>query len=273
MNQILGKYFLEQGELKAVETFYDFTGNPGACIFEVLRVISGVPLFLDDHLLRLEFSAGKLGFGQPVDVQHIREMIYLLISKNQVQTGNIKIVVRHFQHKNSTWAYFIPYKYPSESDYKNGVGLGILQAERTNPEAKTIQPEVRETANKMIQSGGFYEVLLADNQGFIREGSRSNIFFTQGCTVVTPPSETVLNGITRRKIIEILKAGNYTWIEKTIALSDLGSFDSAFLTGTSPKVLPVRRIENLPFNPGNPLCTSIMDSYDRLVEEYILVHR
>jgi branched-chain amino acid aminotransferase len=269
MEQTIEKYFLEGDELKPINEFYNFLGKPGIYIFEVLRVISGVPLFIDEHVERLQQSVLKSGLNREVDLVRIKNSVLRLIKENQTQVGNIKIVFWFHQGQFYSWLYFIPYKYPSGKDYDEGVRVGVLQVERTNPEAKTIQPNVRKTANNLINKNNIYEVLLVDNRGNVREGSRSNVFFIKGELIVTPPAETVLNGITRQKVIEIINSSGFYFKEKPVPFDELGTFDSLFLTGTSPKVLPVRQVENLKFDPKNSICRALIIKYNSVLEKYI----
>jgi branched-chain amino acid aminotransferase len=273
MEQAIEKYFLEGEELKPVNKFYDFPDKQGIYIFEVLRVISGVPLFIDEHLGRLQQSVLKSGLNREIDLIRIKKSVLRLIKENQTQVGNIKIVFWFHQGQFNFWLYFIPYNYPSAKDYAEGVRVGVLQAERTNPEAKTIQPNVRETANKLINQQNIYEVLLVDSQGNIREGSRSNVFFVKGDKIVTPPTETVLNGITRQKVIEIINSSGLDFEENLVPLNELGTFDCLFLTGTSPKVLPVSQVENMKFDPQNSVCRSLIIKYNSLLERYFKENR
>jgi len=269
MEQALEKYFIDNGKLKPVGSFYDFLNESGTYIFEVVRVIGGIPLFVEEHLERLRNSAVKTAIGTSANLKEIKESVHRLISKNNTKTGNIKIVCGYYREEVHSWIYFIPYKYPSEKDYSEGVEVGILYTERINPEAKTIQPQVRETANALIKSGNYYEVLLADRHGYIREGSRSNVFFIQGSMILTPPESTVLNGITRRKVLEILNQECCKFKEAPVRISSLGKFDCIFLTGTSPKVLPVRSVDGIVFDPCNQTCRKIMARFNALADLYI----
>jgi branched-chain amino acid aminotransferase len=273
MEQVRENFFNDNGKLQPTNDFKELESPNGVLVYEVLRVVSGVPLFLEDHIRRLKNSSAKAGFIPHLTVQAIEDGIHRLISGNRVEVGNIKIIVGEQEGTVSWQAFFIPFKYPSEADYQCGVELGILSAERKNPEAKIIQPEVREKANQMLESEALYEVLLIDNEGYVREGSRSNIFFIRGETVVTPPANQVLNGITRQKVVDILHRDGYSFCEKPISLNDLAGFDAAFLTGTSPKVLPVNRIAGFRYHPRNPLCIEIIDKYDEVIKGYILSRR
>ncbi len=269
MEQARGTYFLEGNRFMPTRAFYDFLNRPGVYVFEVLRIVNGIPLFVEEHLERLQQSVFKAGVNAKVDVEELKNSIARLIHENRTDTGNLKIVIHFSKREVNSWLYFIPYVYPSAEDYLNGVEVGILHAERTNPEAKTIQPGVRETANKRIRSEKLYEVLLVDRQGYIREGSRSNVFFIKDEKVVTPPTATVLNGITRQKVMVILKTGCCPYEEVPVPLNELSHYQCVFLTGTSPKVLPVATLGTYRFDPGNIVCRTIMEMYDRMVDEYL----
>ena len=269
MEHLREKYFLDGEELKPVSGFYNFPDGQGICIFEVLRVISGIPLFLNEHLGRLQVSAEKSGISYRFRTDEFKKSVIRLIRENQTKTGNIKVVIQFYEERMNFRIYFIPYRYPSDKDYLEGATAGILKAERNNPGAKTIQPEIRELANDQIRKHGFYDVLLVDNLGFIREGSRSNLFFIKDNHLVTPPLDMVLNGITRRKVIELIHSSGRSIFERPVSLKELESFDSLFLTGTSPKILPVKSVGNQTFDSQAPICRELMKNYDHLIEKYI----
>ncbi|MBN1821315.1 MAG: aminotransferase class IV family protein [Prolixibacteraceae bacterium] len=269
MEKLAGKYYIGNEKVKPVTEFLNQTLNTETVVYEVIRVISGVPLFIGEHLGRLQLSILLAGWKIIPDLKKLSSDISVLIRQNGVTSGNIKLTVVLFGKKLQTCIYFIPHSYPSEFDYRDGVEVGILHSERNNPEAKISQVNVRGKANEIIGMNNIYEVLLVDKEGFVREGSRSNVFFVKGKMILTPPENTVLNGITRQKVIQILKDGLYNFMEKQVALNDLPAFDCVFLTGTSPKVLPVKKIGNLTFNCQNQICLRIIQKYDELISEYI----
>jgi len=78
-----------------------------------------------------------------------------------------------------------------------------------------------------------------------------------------------LKGITREKIIQICNELNYKLIEDFISINNLSSYESAFITGTSPKVLPVASTDEIYFNVNHLLLRNIMSRYDSMIEEYI----
>lgn len=258
-------FFIYNGEIKPAATFIPGENEGG--IYEVLRVVKGTPLFLEDHLHRFYHSADLAGKDIMFSEKQIKEFLKILIEKNKVSEGNVLISC-----KINLKAFFIKHIYPTNEMYNNGVLCGILKAERENPNAKVFQTSVRQRADQLLAENGFYEVLLADHFGNITEGSRSNIFFTEGKNLVTSPGNTVLLGITRQKTIKIAAEQNINVIEREVHLNELQHFDAAFITGTSPKILPVRKIDVYHFDPHNNIVRLLMKSYDEMIEQYLARH-
>jgi branched-chain amino acid aminotransferase len=105
-------------------------------------------------------------------------------------------------------------------------------------------------------------VLLVDRNGQITEGSRSNVFFIKDGEVFTAPADKVLLGVTRSKIIEIIKGMGVRLHEEAVSAGDIGSFDAAFISGTSPKVLPIASTGSTEFDVNDPILRKVMEKYD-----------
>ena len=105
-------------------------------------------------------------------------------------------------------------------------------------------------------------MLLVDRNGQITEGSRSNVFFIKDGEVFTAPAEKVLLGVTRSKIIEIIRSMGVVLHEEAVDAGDIGSFDAAFISGTSPKVLPISSAGETSFDVNEPILRKIMEKYD-----------
>ena len=234
-----------------------------------VRVMRGIVLFVDDHLSRLALSARLAGVSLPVTPQKIASDLQRLVAGNNMQEGNIRLLFR-FGKESEYLAYVIPHHYPSEEDYACGVRVGLLEAERTRPNAKIVQPALRSRANDVIAREKLYEVLLVHSLGYITEGSRSNFFALKNGTLYTAPLTDVLGGITREHVLRVCARLEIPVVEECICLSDLQYFESAFLTGTSPQVLPVSMAGNISFNVDHPLLRRIMVGYARYLEEYLM---
>ena len=124
-------------------------------------------------------------------------------------------------------------------------------------------------AKDFIKNSNAFEAILVNKDGNITEGSRSNIFFVKSDVVFTPPENIILPGITRKKVLGICNFLNQSVFIENISYINISEFDSAFLTGTSRKIVPVKFIDNIEFEAGSDLLKKISRLYDNLVGEYI----
>lgn len=262
---LLHRFFVQDSELLPVEAF---TPNTGIEIYEVIRVMNGVPLFLGDHLKRFSHSAWMLHLGIPLGEDEVKSLIEKLIHENGVVEGNIRFSWC-FRPAGRFHAYFIPHHYPGERDYLCGVACGLLRAERLDPGVKAVQAGLRDMADLIIREKGYYEVFLVNRNGMITEGSRSNVFFIRDNRLITAPDEEVLPGITRKKVLGLASLKGMEVEFRAPLESELAKMEAAFISGTSPKVLPVRAIDECPFPPGHPVAVSLMQDYNLLLEQEI----
>ena len=269
MAEFTGAYFSEDITYKEISLFKANTFNDGVVLYEVLRIYNETVLFLEDHLQRLQESVRLSGYPYTVSVPVIHNILTDLIRRNGLYNGNVKIVL-HFKADCPPvlYTYFIPHAYPTPSMYKDGVEADLLTAVRLTPNVKRLLPEVLQRVSEFIRAENLYEALLVDADETITEGSKANVFFIQGESVYTPPADRVLKGITRGKIIQLCNQLNFRLIEQSISINSLHSFDAAFLTGTSPKVLPLRRIANFEYKVFNRVMNALIAAYDDLIASY-----
>lgn len=243
-------------------------------IYEVIRVIDGIPLFLEEHIARLSKSANLLNYN----IENILETIELdtrkTISLNENPELNLKILLYNIENPiPDYYIFFIESNYPMEELYETGIKTVTFKAVRSNPNAKIINNEFRKNVNESIEKNNAYEALLLNDNDEVTEGSRSNVFFIKGDTVYTPPGNDVLLGTTRNKIIKICNDANIKVCEEPITISFLNNCDALFITGTSPKVLPISQVDDRMYDsPNNKILLKIMESYDNLIKEYIASH-
>jgi len=243
--------------------------NSDRSVYEVIRVIDGIALFLENHFERLISSARIRRLKFEIEFPEFRRKINELVKLNQKQSGNVKFVLFMSENK-SQWIFtFIPQNYPDQEDYLYGVSTDLLFAERKNPNAKVIQNTIREKADQMIADQKLFEVLLVNSDGLITEGSRSNVFFVKGEEFFTAPISLILVGITRQKVIYCLNELSCRVIEEAVRADEISRFDAVFLTGTSPKVLPVKSIGNQIYSTENVAVKQLTECYNDLIDRYI----
>ncbi|MBN1180977.1 MAG: aminotransferase class IV family protein [Bacteroidales bacterium] len=269
MEKCAGKKFIKDGQLLSIERFDAELQRSGITIYEVMRVIQGIYLFLQDHLERLQKSADVAHIQLWYKESDIITNLKTLSLENKLETGNVKLVFHISDNAKIFMAYCIASSYPSKEVYRQGVKTRLLEAERINPNVKIFNPSLRSKADAFIDDTGIYEALLVNKKGYITEGNRSNVFFIHGNDVITPPEEEVLPGITRDKVIALCEKLKINLQQKPVHISQLSEFTAVFLTGTSPKVLPVRNIHNHKYVTDHPLLVKLMDAYNNEIDRYI----
>lgn len=274
MDPCIGRYYSEGYVFRDTSLLDRDVFESGQCYYEVLRVIDGICLFAGDHLERLSNSLRLSEVPFPPGFESVREILTGLIRRNNLQNGNIRLVVRTKEYGLPVlYSCCIPYAYPDTRQYEHGVPVSIYRNERTNPNIKQYNPVYQKGILGLFSSANIFEVLLSDRLGNITEGSRSNVFFIRHETVFTAPGDTVLKGITRQKIFSVCNKLNYNIFEILVSIDSLKKMQSVFLTGTSPKVLPVCKINDLQFPVDNPMMRRIMAEYDNMILQYMEENR
>jgi branched-chain amino acid aminotransferase len=261
------KYFLYNNNLVSSIQNIDPIPDTVGVLYEVIRVIDGTPLFLEPHIERLMKSMALSGISC-IDSDEIYKGIKMLLKSNYVKEKNLKITFFCTENSNPNfYAYFVESQYPNQMAYKYGVKVELLPMERNNPNVKLENPKLRGSADKVLCLSQTHEALLVNEQGFITEGSRSNFFAIFGNSVVTPPATAVLEGITRKMIIQLAIDNSIQIIERPIHTSEVENMDGAFITGTSSKVLPIAKVGDFSFKEIPSLTLQLLDLYDKLVDK------
>jgi len=271
MKEIIGRYFIINNYLRSSARFNPLFLGKGKNLYEVVRVIRGKVLFLEDHYNRIvrsgELSKLKIWY----DLNTLRENLKNLINANKLQVGNVKFVF-HFdadKKNNYFFAYPIPFSYPRQDDYNFGVSLLTHQFQRPQPNVKKWIPDFKVEIAEIRDKNAVFEILLVNEEGNVTEGSQSNFFIIKGNTIITAPKNLILQGITRKYVFQICKEQNIEIIEQTFKISDVLNCESAFISGTSPKILPVSEIDGKRYLVKNYILQKLMAEYDKLVEDYI----
>lgn len=239
----------------------------GLSIYEVVRIFKNRPIFLNDNLLRLNNSLKKSNIDICVEDLNLPDKLQRFIRLENMTEGNLKYVLHFTSGKPDEYIFQIPHIYPTSEDYEQGVPVSTYSAMRENPGVKYINTDLRTRTNQLIKEKQVYEVLLVDKEGYITEGSRSNVFFIEDNVIYTAPLEYVLPGTSRKRVFDLCDKYRLPVIEKRIPLSGLSRYDAAFLSGTSPLILPINRINEFHLDPRLPLLQELMKYYFRLLEE------
>ncbi|MBE0652679.1 MAG: aminotransferase class IV [Bacteroidales bacterium] len=269
-SEINGRYYLKNDFMIPASEFSDEFLRKGVNVYEVLRISEGVPLFTVDHCERFASSLQGTGINFRCSSELFNEKINRLIRENGLISGNIKIVY-HYSESEEPFLILYPVEhyYPGEDQYKMGVACTLLQEERPDPALKSWRPNFKDKIMQIREEKKVYEVILVTHEGIITEGSQSNLFFIEDNKLVTALQKRILVGITRKYVFQICKSSGIEIVEEDFGISDLSRFQAAFLSGTSPKILPVSAIDMATFDPGHPLLSLVMREYDKIIKKHI----
>lgn len=264
-------YFIKNGALEpiaAIDDSFDIQ------VYEVIRLVEGAPLFFEEHLQRFVASCQEAGVNFSIDNNQFAQNLVELADKNGASSCNVRYFVNQYIDRVEFYAGFIQSTYPTDQQYTNGVDVDLLYMERLHPNAKILNRSLREQADAAIKAGNLYEVALVNTQNQITEGSRSNIFFiTPQGVLVTAPLKAVLGGVTRMVILEEAYKAGVKVEEREVGVEEAIQMSAAFISGTSPSVLPVDHFAGHRLDVSNPLLTSIANLYRSRMEADILGFR
>ncbi|MEA1874769.1 MAG: aminotransferase class IV [Bacteroidota bacterium] len=237
-------------------------------IYEVLRIIDGKFVFLKDHLIRLKKSLILAEINLPFDESLLLQDMNACVSENQVRNGNIRVSLFPDKEKIHVLCEIVSHHYPTVEDYQNGVAVAFTHFVRTNPNVKKWNASMKAVVARYKAMRKVYEVLLYNENSLLTEGSQSNLFFIVDKTVVTAPDDLVLKGITRDYVIKTIIEAGFQIKYQAVNVVDVLNYDAAFITGTSSKVLPIRKIVSCCHaNVNHPVLQRIMRDYDLQIKK------
>jgi branched-chain amino acid aminotransferase len=265
LKECINVNYILNGQLMPCEVFDPCHLTEGLSVYEVIRVIGGKFLFHEDHLERFDSTIKISGLTLTLSHLELTRDLYRLVEANHFIDGNVKLVCNYQGANLSCYMmYYVPHQYPSEKEYSEGVKLVSIRFVRKDPHKKIWRQEFREMVSRVTLTENAWDVLLVNEEGLVCEASKANIFFIRENILYTPPLALVLPGITRKYILTLCEQQFIRIQEENIQYNDLDSFDAVFITGTSPKVLPVSQIDHISF-PANHMLT------DTLIKEYNLL--
>jgi branched-chain amino acid aminotransferase len=120
----------------------------------------------------------------------------------------------------------------------------------TEAKASCLYPNVGR-AVAAAQARGYDTAVMLDPSGNVAEFSYTNLFLAKGDQVITPaPNGTFLNGLTRQRVIALLREDGVEVVERAVDFQDLLEADEVFATGNYFKVGPCLKVEDRTFTPG-----------------------
>ncbi|MDQ2701086.1 MAG: branched-chain-amino-acid transaminase, partial [Actinomycetota bacterium] len=159
--------------------------------------------------------------------------------------------------------------YLGEDGKKHGIRAKVSSWRRVSgggliPHAKASGQYLNSILAKTESANaGYEEAILLDERGFVCEGSGENIFVVKDGKVFTPPQvASILDGITRKSVMQILEDRGISVVERDIARSELYTADEVFMCGTAAEIVPVREIDDHPLGEPGEVTTGVQAKFD-----------
>ena len=254
----------------------------GDGVFETLRVYQGVPFLIDEHLARLFASLRRVQLQIPWNRDQLRAQIRLLVERNALLhvDGRLRLTVTRGPGTPPARAHgeptvlitAEPYVPLDLQVYEQGVDVRTsLYRRAPHPryqvKSTSYQPNLQ--MRRETDANGAFEVLQWNTDGYLVEGSFTNVFVVdaQGVLRTPHPREGCLKGVTRGAVLSLAGRRGIRTHQGEVGAEIVAAAREVFLTGSMVEIVPVRRLDERKLRgacPG-PLTRSIQRSYGSLV--------
>ena len=286
-----------QGQIWLDGTFCDWkdakihilthTLHYGTGVFEGVRAYEteqGPAIFrLRDHTSRLFKSAELIGMNIPYSQTELMEAQCESVKINKLKNayirplcfyGNEGMGLRadnlkvHASVSSWDWGAYL-----GEDKIKNGIKVKVSPFPKRAADSMLYKAKATGNyLNSMLAlqdalSSGYDEALILDTENTVNEGSGENFFIVKNETLITPGLTTVLDGITRKTIIQLAADLEISTEEKKIELDEVYNCDEAFFTGTAAEVTPIIQINNESIGDRKPgkITSMLQENYFKLI--------
>jgi branched-chain amino acid aminotransferase len=259
----------------------------GDGIYETLRAYGGKLFLLSKHLSRLKQSAEAISLKLPLSLDKIGEALDETLNVNKLTEAYVRIHISRGPGEIGLNPALCPaptmiivtqpFKdYPAEF-YENGVAVAVVSTRRNHPLA--VSPVIKSTnfLNNILAKieslkAGAYEGIMLNWEGYVAEGTISNIFTVKRGVLYTPHLDTgILEGVTRDLVLHLAREDRIPAKEIMLRPRDLTGADECFITNTTVEVLPVTRVDDTVIGSGKPgpVTTTLREAYKREVAKNV----
>jgi branched-chain amino acid aminotransferase len=251
--------------------------------YDVVTVWDGAFFRLDAHLERFLRSCARFRLDPGRTREQIADVLTQCVRLAGLRSAYVEMLCTRGQPPwgsrdprqavNQFYAFAVPYVWiANEEQRRRGLDVVVSDVQRippasVDPTAKNYHWNDMTMGLLAALDAGGDSVLLTDAQGNVVEGPGFNVFAVKDGRLVTP-KEGVLEGITRRTVIEIAQSLGIPVELRALHASELRAADEAFLSTSGGGVLPVTRVDGRPVGAGQPGALT-----HRLAETYWAWHR
>ena len=266
---------------KATVNVYDSGFMLGDGIWEGLRLLDGSWIFLDEHLDRLLEAAIAIDLDIVMDKKGLIEALEITRQKNKMFTDaharlmiTRGVKIKPFQHPSLSRSgpTMVIIMEHSKALSQRAIRLATVPHIRGLPMTQDPKLNSHSKLNCVLaciaaEKAGADEALMLDVNGFVNTTNACNFFIVRNDEVWTSTGDYCMNGITRRKVIEICRLNGIPTYEKNFSLVETYGADEAFITGTFGAQTQVSEIDGRVIGNGKlgPITKKIQGLYKELI--------
>jgi branched-chain amino acid aminotransferase len=272
---------------EAKVSVYDSGFLLGDGVWEGLRLYAGRWAFLGDHLDRLFEAARAIDLDIGMDRTQIADALEATRAANgMTENAHARLMVtrgrkiRPFQHPSlsrygPTVVIIMEHSQPAARLENRGVRLATVPQIRGLPMSQDPKLNSHSKLNCVLaaiqaEKAGADEALMLDQHGFVNTTNACNLFIVRRGEVWTSTGDYCMNGITRRKVIDLCRANGIPVFEKNFSLVETYGAEEIFLTGTFGGQTPVSELDGRRIGGGElpgPVTARIQSLYRALIDE------
>ena len=237
---------------------YDSGFMMGDGIWEGIRLVNEKWLFLDDHIDRLFEGAKAIDLDIGLTKAEIKQELFKTQKANKMtDKAHARLMVtrgvksKPFQRPSYSLngpTIVIIMEHSEDATDNPPIKLATVSQVRGNPMVQDPKLNSHSKLNCILaciqaEKAGADEALMLDPHGFVSTTNSCNFFIVKNDQVWTSTGDYCMNGITRKKVIEICISNNIPIFEKNFSLVDVYSADEAFITGTLGSLVSVESID------------------------------
>ena len=233
-------------------------------VYEVVGVLDGKLMNFAAHMSRLDRSLGELRLPKPLSTDEILAVLRELVRLNGLDEGLIYMQItrgaadRDFVYGNglSPTVFLFTQVKPVSENRANETGIALQSVPDirwARRDIKSVALLAQVLAKQAAKEAGADEALMHQD-GVVTEGGATSAYIVKDGAVITRPlSNTILPGVTRASLLELIKANPGLQLEeRSFTLEEATSADEAFITGASTCVCPVIKIDGQPIGTSQP---------------------
>jgi branched-chain amino acid aminotransferase len=222
-----------------------------------------------DHIERLLRSAELYYMPVPYSLEELRAATLELVARNGLSSCYIRPIANRGYGQmglnpldapvDVTIACWEWGAYLGEKGKRDGVRAKVSSWRRISPDS--LIPHAKASGQYLnsvlakVESlkSGYDEAILLDDHGHVCEGTGENVYIVRDGEIATPGQHnSILDGITRRSVIQIAQDLGYTVVERNVARAEMYLADEVFMSGTAAELVPVREIDDHLIGTGRP---------------------